>query len=137
MEVILGLQFSVHFTKTFSILISFYLQDKDDAHEKFLKITRAYEVLKDEDLRKKYDLHGEEGLDEKRNNKYESWNYYRDSFGIYDDDPEIITLSRSDFSKLMLGTYFRRQFLTFLFVTFRKYAKQCHFWNKKHSRGWK
>lgn len=36
--------------------------DDPKAHEKFLKITRAYEVLKDDQLRKKYDLHGEEGL---------------------------------------------------------------------------
>ncbi|XP_046902760.1 dnaJ homolog subfamily C member 10 [Hypomesus transpacificus] len=67
------------------------------AHDKFLKINRAYEVLKDEDLRKKYDKYGEKGLDEQQGGRYESWNYYRYDFGIYDDDLEIITLDRGDF----------------------------------------
>ncbi|KAJ8253137.1 hypothetical protein GJAV_G00209540 [Gymnothorax javanicus] len=68
------------------------------AHEKFLTINRAYEVLKDEDLRKKYDKYGEKGLkDEHQGGRYESWNYYRYDFGIYDDDQEIITLDRGDF----------------------------------------
>ncbi|CAL8265784.1 unnamed protein product [Lota lota] len=67
------------------------------AHEAFLKINRAYEVLKDEDLRKKYDKYGEKGLDEQQGGRYESWNYYRYDFGIYDDDLEIITLDRGDF----------------------------------------
>jgi len=47
-----------------------------------LKINRAYEVLKDEDLRKKYDKYGEKGLqDEQQGERYESWNYYRYDFG--------------------------------------------------------
>ncbi|KAK3083050.1 hypothetical protein FSP39_012593 [Pinctada imbricata] len=80
--------------------------DDPEAHEKFLKITRAYEVLKDEDLRKKYDEHGEEGLKEDFNGgrRYESWKFYQEEFGIYDDDPEIITLSRSDFEISVQGT---------------------------------
>lgn len=40
-----------------------FWQDDPEAHEKFVRINRAYEVLKDEDLRKVYDLHGEKGLD--------------------------------------------------------------------------
>lgn len=44
----------------------FFFQDDPDAHEKFVRLNRAYEVLKDEDLRKKYDMYGEEGLDENR-----------------------------------------------------------------------
>uniref|UniRef100_A0A3B4G111 DnaJ homolog subfamily C member 10 n=1 Tax=Pundamilia nyererei TaxID=303518 RepID=A0A3B4G111_9CICH len=67
------------------------------AHEKFLQVNRAYEVLKDEDLRKKYDKYGEKGLDEQQGGRYESWNYYRYDFGIYDDDLEIITLDSGDF----------------------------------------
>uniref|UniRef100_A0A0F8AXW8 DnaJ n=1 Tax=Larimichthys crocea TaxID=215358 RepID=A0A0F8AXW8_LARCR len=68
------------------------------AHEKFLQVNRAYEVLKDEDLRKKYDKYGEKGLDEQQQGgRYESWNYYRYDFGIYDDDDEIITLDSGDF----------------------------------------
>ncbi|XP_053733003.1 dnaJ homolog subfamily C member 10 [Synchiropus splendidus] len=67
------------------------------AHDKFLQVNRAYEVLKDEDLRKKYDKYGEKGLDEQQGGRYESWNFYRYDFGIYDDDLEIITLDSSDF----------------------------------------
>ncbi len=65
-----------------------------------MKINRAYEVLKDDDLRKKYDQFGEQGLkdDNTGYQNYQSWNFYHQNFGIYDEDPEIITLSRSDFS---------------------------------------
>nr|XP_045618759.1 dnaJ homolog subfamily C member 10-like isoform X1 [Procambarus clarkii] len=79
--------------------------DDPEAHEKFVRINRAYEVLKDEELRKKYDLHGEEGLDESRSGQqYHSWNYYHDNFGIYDDDPEIITLNKADFEQSVSGS---------------------------------
>uniref|UniRef100_A0A667WUP4 DnaJ homolog subfamily C member 10 n=1 Tax=Myripristis murdjan TaxID=586833 RepID=A0A667WUP4_9TELE len=67
------------------------------AHDRFLQVSRAYEVLKDEDLRKKYDKYGEKGLDEQQGGRYESWSYYRYDFGIYDDDLEVITLDRGDF----------------------------------------
>ena len=36
----------------------------EQANEKFARINKIYEILKDEDLRKKYDLLGEEGLDD-------------------------------------------------------------------------
>ena len=52
--------------KAFKKLALKYHPDKnseDDAHEKFLKINKAYETLKDEETRKKYDLFGEDGLD--------------------------------------------------------------------------
>ncbi|XP_018025589.1 dnaJ homolog subfamily C member 10-like [Hyalella azteca] len=76
-----------------------------DADKKFIRINRAYEVLKDEELRKKYDQFGEEGLDDSHSGKgYHSWTYYRDNFGIYDDDPEIITLSRTDFDASVSGS---------------------------------
>ncbi|XP_058802167.1 dnaJ homolog subfamily C member 10-like [Phymastichus coffea] len=72
--------------------------DDPDAHAKFIKLTTAYEVLKDPDLRKKYDLYGEEGLDEsKRRSNYHSYSYYQTNFGIYDDDPQIVTLNRNDY----------------------------------------
>ncbi|KAG8520324.1 DnaJ subfamily C member 10, partial [Galemys pyrenaicus] len=51
-----------------------------NAHSDFLKINRAYEVLKDEDLRKKYDKYGEKGLADNQGGQYESWNYYRYDF---------------------------------------------------------
>lgn len=57
------------------------LQGDPSAHEKFLQVNRAYEVLKDVDLRKKYDKYGEKGLDENQGGRYESWNYYRYDFG--------------------------------------------------------
>lgn len=76
-------------------------QDDPDANELFVKINRAYEVLKDEELRKKYDMYGEEGLKEDgpSGRSYQSWNFYQQDFGIYDDDPEIITLNKADFGK--------------------------------------
>jgi len=68
------------------------------AHDKFVRINNMYEVLKDEETREKYDKYGEEGLKEGfRGGKYESYNYYRDEFGIYDDDPEVVTLDGGDF----------------------------------------
>ncbi len=71
-------------------------------------------------MRKKYDTYGEEGLKEdfNRGNQYQSWNFYQHNFGlnilsfhihfvfsfsgIYDEDPEIITLSRADFRKNLI-----------------------------------
>lgn len=60
-------------------------QNDPEAHEKFLKITNIYEVLKDEELRKKYDRYGEEGLKEDfKGGRYESYNFYKDEFGTMD-----------------------------------------------------
>ena len=53
-----------------------------------MKLTRAYEVLKDEELRKKYDQFGEEGLEDKGfggGQRYESYNFYRNNFGKCQD----------------------------------------------------
>lgn len=60
-------------------------QDDPEAHDNFLKINRAYEVLKDEDMRKKFDMHGEEGLkdDFHGGNRYESWKFYQEEFGKF------------------------------------------------------
>ncbi|XP_039285633.1 dnaJ homolog subfamily C member 10 [Nilaparvata lugens] len=80
---------------------------KDDpkAHDVFVKLTRAYEVLKDPSQRKNYDLYGDEKTDYSRqNNQYHSYTYYRDHFGIYDDDPEIITLNKADFEANVIGS---------------------------------
>jgi DnaJ-class molecular chaperone len=75
--------------------------DDPGANDLFMKINRAYEILKDDETRKKYDMYGEEGLKDDqqgRGNHYQSWNFYQQNFGIYDQDPEVITLSRSEFS---------------------------------------
>jgi DnaJ family protein C protein 10 len=83
------------------ILFKYETKGDPNANEKFMKINRAYEILKDDELRKKYDLYGEKGLHDANNQgykQYQSWNFYHQNFAIYDDDPEIITLSRSDFS---------------------------------------
>lgn len=56
-----------------------------EAHENFLKLNRAFEVLKSEDLRLKYDKHGEDGLRDDfhdRQGQYQSYNYYRNDFGL-------------------------------------------------------
>uniref|UniRef100_A0A672Z3X1 DnaJ homolog subfamily C member 10 n=1 Tax=Sphaeramia orbicularis TaxID=375764 RepID=A0A672Z3X1_9TELE len=99
----------------------------------FLKVNRAYEVLKDEDLRKKYDKYGEKGLDEQQQGgRYESWNYYRYDFGIYDDDLEIITLDSGDFEAAVnsgeiwfINFYFPRcSHCHQLAPTWREFAKE-------------
>lgn len=61
-----------------------------------MKLARAYEVLKDPQTRKHYDLHGD-SPDSVKKQQYHSYTYYRDQFGIYDDDPIIVTLSRNDY----------------------------------------
>lgn len=47
-----------------------------------MRINRAYEVLKDEDLRKHYDEYGEDDGKAGQNQKYQSWQFYRDNFGL-------------------------------------------------------
>ncbi|KAL3074744.1 hypothetical protein niasHS_014189 [Heterodera schachtii] len=86
-------------------------QNDPEAHDNFVRINRAYEVLKDDELRKRYDQFGEKGLEEGNNaaggwaqrqrqqQQWESWEFYNDKFGIYDDDQEIVTLSRSEFEE--------------------------------------
>lgn len=95
-------------------------QDDPNANELFVRINRAYETLKDDDLRKKYDMYGEEGLKDNQNNgqNYQSWNFYNQNFGIYDEDPEIVTLTRSDFMQFVDSNTD-----TIWFVNF--YSTQC------------
>lgn len=75
-------------------------QEDPSAHDKFVRLARAYETLKDSELRKRYDLYGEEDGKSGGSSQYHSWSFYRDNFGIYDDDPEIITLGRAEFGEL-------------------------------------
>ncbi|CAJ0963827.1 unnamed protein product, partial [Mesorhabditis belari] len=81
-------------------------KDNPEAHAEFLKINRAYEVLKDEEMRKKFDQYGEAGLadDFNPNQNFQSWQFYRDNFGIYDEDTEITTLNRVEFTQMVSGT---------------------------------
>ncbi|XP_028393271.1 dnaJ homolog subfamily C member 10-like [Dendronephthya gigantea] len=101
-------------------------KNKDDAnaHEKFMKINRAYEVLKDEELRKKYDLYGEDGLKDDHfggGQNYQSWHYFNEEFGIYDEDPEIITLGYSDFESSVTNSD------DIWFINFYSpYCSHCH-----------
>lgn len=75
-------------------------QNDPEAHNNFVKLTTAYETLKDSETRKKYDIYGEEGLNGGYKPKqYQSWSYYQHQFGIYDDDPEVETLNKHDYSK--------------------------------------
>lgn len=75
--------------------------DNPEAQENFLKIKQAYEILKDQETRKQYDVYGEEGVkDGLRSYKdFKTWNFYQSQFGLYDDDLEVVTLSATDFGK--------------------------------------
>ncbi|XP_071441753.1 dnaJ homolog subfamily C member 10-like [Hetaerina americana] len=95
-------------------------KDDPEAHEKFVKLTKAYEVLKDEDSRKKYDLYGDEDSSKKKGH-YHSWTYYHDQFGIYDDDPEIITLNKPDFEQSVINSE-RMWFINF----YSPMCSHCH-----------
>lgn len=92
----------IYLDKKIKITFNFIFQDDPDAHSVFIKLTRAYEVLKDPGLRKTYDMYGEEKVGASKTAHYHSYSYYKDVFGIYDDDPEIITLNKADFGKYFL-----------------------------------
>ncbi|ERL92534.1 hypothetical protein D910_09847 [Dendroctonus ponderosae] len=92
-------------------------KDDSDAEQKFIQLAKAYEILKDPTSRKEYDLHGDS---EFNNNKrsYHSYSYYKDHFGIYDDDPIIVTLSKQDYELNILDVN------QAWFVNF--YSPHCH-----------
>ncbi|KAJ8922000.1 hypothetical protein NQ315_008638 [Exocentrus adspersus] len=92
-------------------------QDDENAAAVFVKLARAYEVLKDPHTRKHYDLNGD-SPDSVKKQQYHSYTYYRDQFGIYDDDPIIVTLSRSDYELNVLDDN------QAWFVNF--YSPNCH-----------
>ncbi|KAH0813437.1 hypothetical protein GEV33_009353 [Tenebrio molitor] len=94
-----------------------FCKDDPEADQKFIKIAKAYEILKDPDTRKHYDIHGDSGSSDKKP-QYHSYTYYRDQFGIYDDDPLIITLSRADYEVNVLDD------TQAWFVNF--YSPNCH-----------
>ncbi|WKX89141.1 hypothetical protein Q1695_008638 [Nippostrongylus brasiliensis] len=98
-------------------------KDNPNAHAEFVKINRAYEVLKDEEMRKKYDQYGEKGLEDgfQAGNNYQSWQFYNENFGIYDDDAEIVTLNRADFQRLVTQSN-ELWFINF----YSTYCSHCH-----------
>ncbi|CAL2027837.1 unnamed protein product [Caenorhabditis brenneri] len=109
--------------------------DNPKAHDEFVKINKAYEVLKDENLRKKYDQFGEKGLEDgfQGGNNYQSWQFYNDNFGIYDEDQEIVTLNRADFQRMVSDSndiWFINFYSTYcshchqLAPTWRKFARE-------------
>lgn len=71
------------FTLIHITVVYILIQDDPEANEKFVRINKAYEVLKDEDLRKKYDMYGEDGLKEDgpSGRGFKSWNFYNQDFG--------------------------------------------------------
>ncbi|KIH60236.1 thioredoxin [Ancylostoma duodenale] len=98
-------------------------EDNPEAHAEFVKINKAYEVLKDEETRKKYDQFGEKGLEDgfQGGNNYQSWQFYNENFGIYDDDPEIVTLNRADFQRQVSDSN-EMWFINF----YSTYCSHCH-----------
>lgn len=92
-------------------------KEDPEAEQKFIKIAKAYDVLKDPTTRKQYDLYGDEEFKNQKN-KYHSYTYYRDHFGIYDDDPLITTLSKNDYEINVLDQS------QVWFVNF--YSPRCH-----------
>lgn len=86
-------------------LISSHLPVKfqgEDEQEKFLKITEAYETLKDPDKRNNYDLYGSFSYSKKYD--YRSQSEYDNLFynGLYHNDPFVDTLSGATWSKCYL-----------------------------------
>ncbi|XP_021201250.3 dnaJ homolog subfamily C member 10 [Helicoverpa armigera] len=87
-----------------------YHPDKNpnaDEQEKFLKITEAYETLKDPDKKKDYDLYGSFSYSKKYD--YRSQAEYDNLFynGLYHNDPFVDTLSGATFKNYLKdGFYF-------------------------------
>ncbi|KAI6179545.1 DnaJ-like protein subfamily C member 10 [Aphelenchoides besseyi] len=93
-----------------------------NAHADFIRINKAYEVLKDAELRRRYD-HGEDLSDDSKHSgqNYQSWSFYNEKFGIYDEDMEIVTLTPSEFQSQVVDSN------DFWFVNFYStFCSHCH-----------
>lgn len=93
------------------------MQDDKEADAKFIKLAQAYEILKDPETRKRYDLDGYTGIKGGRP-QYHSYTYYTNEFGLYDDDPIIVTLSKADYEFSIFDNN-QAWFINF-------YSPQCH-----------
>ncbi|KAJ8721645.1 hypothetical protein PYW07_002420 [Mythimna separata] len=79
----------------------------EDEQEKFLKITEAYETLKDPDKRNNYDLYG--SFSSAKKYDYRSQSEYNNLYynGLYHNDPFVDTLSGASWKNYMKdGFYF-------------------------------
>ena len=86
----------------------------------------------------RYDRFGEEdeegngggGGHQSQHGKYQSWQYFHDDFGLYDDDPEVVTLSYHDFRRSVDDAY------SFWFINFYRqddinYCTLQYFFSKR------
>ncbi|KAL6256379.1 hypothetical protein P5V15_012493 [Pogonomyrmex californicus] len=93
--------------KAFKKLAIIYHPDKNtddpDAHDKFVRLTKAYETLKDNDLRKTYDLFGEDGFKKSNKQTYYSSSYYQHSF-IYQYDENVVYLTKNDYFESIINS---------------------------------
>ncbi|XP_070520406.1 dnaJ homolog subfamily C member 10-like [Cardiocondyla obscurior] len=90
--------------KAFKKLAIIYHPDKSNdpnAHVKFVQLTVAYETLKNSDLRKKYDLYGEDGFNDFNKGAYHSWSYHQQS--LYDDNDHVINLDTNDYYESVIN----------------------------------
>ncbi|XP_019700630.1 dnaJ homolog subfamily C member 10 isoform X3 [Harpegnathos saltator] len=95
--------------KAFKKLAIIYHPDKNgddpNAHDKFIQLTTAYEVLKEPDSRRKYDIYGKDGLDmSNKKQTYHSWSYYQNSFDMYEDDQHVVTLEKHDYFESVINS---------------------------------
>lgn len=92
--------------KAFKKLAVIYHPDKNsddtNAQDKFIRLTTAYEVLKNDDLRKKYDLYGEDGLDDSHKKQtHQSWSNYQNLY-VYDE--HVISLERNEYFESVVNS---------------------------------
>lgn len=110
-----------------SFLFLNVLQEDPEADAKFIKIAKAYEILKDPESRKKYDFYGDTGEVKATHHRYRSYSYYTDEFGIYDEDPLIVTLSQADYGKYC-NEKKNCSFDTIMFIMYIKLKKLNRFY---------
>ena len=76
-------------------------QNDPEADAKFMEMNKIYEVLKDEDSRKRYDLFGEESGSAKKASTKTSFEDVMRGFSAYDDCEECAILDGADFEAAM------------------------------------